>query len=145
MEEYRRLSDILLKYWEQLRGDRAFPDENQIDPDFLHGVWDHCFLVDATEASTRNGYKYAYLGKDLINAYGDGITEEEAMELVSTDSHKVGDMFAEVEEQKTFVFHESEFTNSKNVRIKYRQILLPLGKTDDQVDFILGGMNWKAH
>lgn len=143
----RRITETLLRYWLQLRRGRYFPSEQDVNPEDIGSLWDNCFLVHISSKPTENQdyYKYTYLGGNLIHVYDGDITEEGVCKsLVSPFTKKVSEKFDEVFETKRPVYDESEFTNSNNIIIKYRQILLPLGDNDDNVNYILGGMKWKS-
>lgn len=141
MEDYTRLTDILMGYWEGLKKNKGLPSENDINPDELSGVWDDCFLA---QVMSNGRYRYSYLGKNLIEAYGDDLEKDEIDYLVSTSGHKTIEKFDEVVKNREPISDKGEFTNSKHLLIKYRQLLLPFLDTGGKVGFILGGMRWKA-
>lgn len=140
----RRITEQLMKYWTELKGSRRFPSETQVDPDKLKDIWARCFLIDAKDFKTGGTYKYSYLGEELIQAFGDQLTEEEAAHLISTSNVEVVEKINQVLRSRAPLIIESEFTNTHNVRIRFREILLPLGSNDENAEFILGGMRWKA-
>lgn len=140
MEDYKRLEDILLNYWNSLNKDDSLPHENDIDPQKLEDIWDNCFLSLITK---NRGYRYEYLGEHLIEAYGSDV-ESGVEKLISTNSHRTVEKFDEAMSRKEPVQDNGEFTNSNQMLIKYRQILLPFVNEDGKVTYILGGMRWKS-
>lgn len=143
---HHRLHEEVLNYWESLRGNRPFPTESDIDPDEVADIWPSCFLISLDDVTRRLGYRYSYLGEALIEAYGDDIKNPEiVMRLISTNSLPLAKRFDEVVKSKAPLFDEAEFVNLKQMRIKYRTCLLPLGNSDGQVTHILGSMRWKAY
>jgi len=141
MSEYNRLTDVLLGYWDDLKGDRDIPLENDVNPEDLDSNWDSCFLAHLLP---QGGYRYSYLGKNLIEAYGNDVEEEEIDFLVSPDGHRTVEKFDQTIKEKRPISDKGEFVNSKKLLIKYRQLLLPLADFEGNVSYILGGMKWKA-
>lgn len=141
----RRINERLLSYWEELKAERPFPAEAEIDPDELADIWDSCFLVQVGARAAQGGYKYTYLGPSLIEAYGDDLTNHEvSSHLIALSNPHLVQHFDEVARTAKPLVVESEFTNLKNMIVKYRSCMLPLGTLPGQVDYIIGGMKWKA-
>lgn len=138
-----RIYEVLEQQWESLRGDRAMPNESDINPEALKNVWDSCFLV----LPRPGGFAYSHLGRALVDAYGDDLAGREITEkLVYPHPPSLLKTFGEVVRTGAPVTDESEFVNSRGVRIKYRSCVLPLGHAGREgVQFLLGGMKWKAY
>lgn len=140
-----RMTNKLVDYWNELKGDRDFPSELDINPSDIANIWDNCFLIKNEKASgDGDGYKYTFLGQGLINAYGDDISQEEVNILVQPNKARFIEKVEETIETKKPVVDESEFVNAHSVLIKYRKIYLPLGE-DDDVTHVMGGMRWKGY
>lgn len=130
-----------MSYWRKLGGDEAIPQESMINPEALKTIWDDCFLA-SIDSSGR--YKYDYLGKNLIEAYGENHKKDDAETLVSLNSHPLVKKFEEVIKTGKPLENEGEFCNASRMQIKYRQLLLPFADRKGVVKFILGGMRWRA-
>ena len=142
---HRRINDVLLDYWIALKGERLYPAESEIDPDDIHDIWDSCFLVRVDDMGRKDGYKYTYLGAALIEAYGDDYSGREVCDaLVSPTTPALVKKLEEVRTGRVPVMVESVFTNAKGMEIKYRTCLLPLGTSPAAVEYVIGGMKWKA-
>src|SRR4051812_40273988 len=74
-----RLTEQMIDYWHALKGDRALPLEEEVDPQTFGDAWNHCFLVQVRESGV---YAYSYLGSALIDAYGDDLTGHEVSEAL---------------------------------------------------------------
>ena len=136
----------LRKYWDKMRGNRPYPSEADIDPDDLKKIWPSCFLVNIDAVTERVGYRYSYLGSELIAAYGEDTHNPDIVNnLVATDTSSMSDKFNEVVNSGKPVMVDSEFVNMKKLRIRYRTCMLPLGHPDGKVGYILGCMRWKAY
>jgi hypothetical protein len=143
--EYRHHHQLQV-YWDKLRATRPFPRESEINPDDLEEIWGSCFLVGLLEEKNHLGYRYSYLGSELLEAYGeDPHNPDIVTKLVAPDTEPLIKRFEEVVRTGKPVVDEGEFTNIKRLNIRYRTCLLPLGNADDKVGFILGCMRWKAY
>ena len=142
----RRITEILLRYWLELRADREMPQEKEIDPSQLTSVWDSCFLVKMTEAATHGGYRYVYMGKDLLDAFGEDVSRDDAEILVSLPSMRVTSKFDQAVGMRKPLVDEGEFFNAQKISIKFRQILLPMAdnKNPKEIAYLFGGMRWKG-
>jgi len=141
-----RSHERLQHYWETLKGDRSFPKESEIDPDDLQDIWPSCFLISIDDVTRRLGYRYSYLGEELVEAYGDDIRNPDiSMKLLSTASSPMVKKFDEVISHKKPVIDESEFINLKHLNIRYRTCLLPLGSHTGEVSHIIGCMRWRIY
>lgn len=144
-ELHHRSHEQLRQYWESIRGDRSLPREADIDPDAIDEIWDQCFLISNDDVTKRIGYRYSYLGSDLIGAFGDDITNHDtALRLLSTARVPNAKRFDEVLMERHPVMDEAEFVNLMGVNVRYRACLLPLGN-DDEVTHIIGCMRWRSY
>lgn len=142
----RRITQRLMSYWTELKGNRPFPDETEIKPEELQDIWDSCFLVTVARKNNSLRFQYSYLGEAILEAYGSGdMTGQEVYADLMDASHKeILEKFHAVVNGGEPVSLESEFTNRQNVLIKFRQCLMPLGNGSGEITYILGGMKWKA-
>lgn len=145
-ERQRRITEYLLSYWEELRGDRPFPAESDVNPGDLEDIWESCFLVEVKGSEDKGlSFKYAYLGGDLIDAFGDDMTGREIFdELVDPKTRDLVRNLTEMVELGEPTIREAEFTNHNNMLIKYRKAMVPLSDDGKTINFILGGMKWRA-
>ncbi len=144
MDSNRRITEKLLRYWLKTRGNKPYPKESDIDFEELSDIWDNCFLVQVFGKNSKPPYKYTYLGKDLIAAYGGDITSDEVSKtIVSPYTKRVQKKFEELLKSKKPVSDDAEYVDSKKLKIKYRQVLVPLGNEKGDIEYILGGMRWK--
>ena len=138
-----RINDFLQRYWQDLRGDRPLPFEDEVNPDALKEIWDSCFLINRR----GDAFAYSYLGDQLIEAYGDDLTGREVAEaLVYPHPQSLFDTFQRVCREKVPMLEENSFTNARGLHIRYRSCVLPLAaRGHEGVAFLLGGMKWKTY
>ena len=145
MNEHRRINERLIEYWKTLKGDRPYPSEQDIDPDAIADIWDDCFLIQIKHNDDIHGFHYSYLGPSLIEAYGDNLTGQDVYEtLISTYTDTIVQSIQRVLETRAPIHIDSEFVNTRNITIKYRSCLLPLGPDNAMIDFVIGGMRWRG-
>ncbi len=147
LEQYpygeRRLSIRLLRYWQEKRGVRAMPVEQDIDPDVLAEDWDYCFLLQSRDVANVQDYNFTYLGQQILRAYADRGFDDANPFIVGPNAFVLSRHFAQVIEAKAPVFDEGEFMRADRKLVLYRQVLLPLGTEEKGVEAIFGGMNYR--
>lgn len=143
---HHRGHDRLREYWDKLRGTRPFPQENEIDPDEIADIWNSCFLISIDDVTKRMGYRYSYLGSELVNAFGDDANNPEvAMRLLSMALVPNTEKLDEVIEKKQPVIDDGEFLNRHNISVRYRTCIVPFGYENGQVSHIFGVMRWRMY
>lgn len=144
--EEHRYHSRLLQYWHDLKGKRPFPRESDINPDELEDIWASCFLISIDDVTRRVGYRYSYMGPDLVEAYGSDPNDELATShLISVSDPTMIEKLNETIARKQPVNDEAEFVNMKKINIRYRTCILPLGNPDGEVTHLLGCMRWKIY
>ncbi len=142
----RRVSEMLMSYWNKLKGDRPVPEERELDIQEIEEFWDSCFMIEITYRGDECDYKYSYLGPSIVDAYGDDLTGKEVYNhLIAPYTTMLIAKFEVVVEDLQPVQDESEFVNLKGELVRYRQCLVPLGGVDGNIGFIMGSMMWKKY
>jgi len=143
LSQSSRINQRLRDYWESVRGDRRVPNESDILPEQLEDIWENCFLIDVK----NSGFEYDYLGSSIIEAYGDDLRGREICEtLIYPHPPSLLKTFRNVVNTAKPVLDDSQFKNKKGLQIRYRSCVLPLSKAGMiGVQFLLGGMKWKAY
>jgi len=143
---FKRITDILFRHWNQVRGDRLFPARREIDEFFLQkeGVWDDVFIIEVYPLVQSNGYRFLYTGNNIGKEPVKDESGKYVQNIVTGFMDLSIDKYNMVAEQKRPLQEEEEYTSTETgVTIKYRQILLPLGPDDDSpIDAIIGGMRY---
>lgn len=139
----RRRNLRLLRYWEELRGERLFPCETAIDPNDIADMWENCFLLQVRDIEQVEDYNFTYLGGGIIEAYADGLLNKDKGRLLSPNARKLSHHFEDVIRSKKPYMEDDAFTSARGNHIVYRQCILPLGPTDDKVEALFGGMFFK--
>jgi hypothetical protein len=140
--KHQRITEVLQDYWLSKCVKDIIPSDGEIDPQDLGELWEHCFLVQKIDADK---FQYLHMGKEIIEAYGDDLTGHEICERLVGKLHEpLANEFSEVVATRRPLLKESSFINAKQMDVRYRTILLPLRRNSAAVEYILGGMKWKA-
>ena len=139
----RRLVLRLLRYWQDKRGVREMPEENDIDPADLVQDWDFCFLLQTRDMANTQDYNFTYLGQNILEAYLDGGIDDQNQFLIGPNAFLLSDQFSKVLVTRAPVHDDGEFVTRHGRRVLYRQILLPLGGADGEVESVFGGMSYR--
>lgn len=142
----RRISLRLLGYWEKLRGRRAMPVEQDINPDDIQDLWEDCLLVhvhDLDKDPDKNDYIYSYMGQSILEVHGDVLPAGGKGSLSALNSVQLLRGCNTVVQTGRPLLEEGEFRNYRNHLVKYRLCLLPLGE-GEAVQAIFGGMRFKV-
>lgn len=141
-----RFHQRLQKYWNSLRGALPFPQESAINPDEISDIWASCFLISLDSVTERLGYRYSYMGSQLLEAYGaDPDHGGSTSQLISTPYGTMIAKYDEARAKKAPVIDENEFVNARNVAVRYRSCILPLGRPDGTLTHLIGCMRWKMY
>lgn len=141
--KHHRITEMLQEYWQQKCTNDNIPSDADIDPSALGDLWEHCFLVQKTGTES---FQYLHMGAEIIKAYGDDLTGHEVCERLMGQLHQpLVSEFAEVTKTRHPLLKESSFINRKKMEVRYRTCLLPLRRNGDVVEYVLGGMKWKAY
>ncbi len=139
----RRLTVRIIRYWNECRGMRTMPEENDIDPDALGADWDYCFLLQVRDLVNVQDYNFTYLGTRIAQAYFDTALDQYNEFVVGPNASCLSHHFKQVIETEAPLIDNGEFMTIHANRVLYRQVLLPLGNEDAGVVSIFGAMNYK--
>lgn len=141
----RRRGKRLYDYWCQLCDGRAFPLEEELDPDELGELWDDCFLIQLRDIEHVQHYNYTYLGANILGAYESGQLQSHVPGLASLNALHLAEEFRNVMELGSPYFFEDEHRINSQQIIKFRQCLLPLGNHEGRIASILGEMRFRIY
>ena len=135
----KRITNIILDHWENIKGGKKYPSEKDLNPAILEGILDSCFLVNA-EGILDGEYKYKFLGKNIMNAYGSDLID-------GVDQHKESPLAYASMAKKCLttgqtVLDSGQFKNKHGSVVKYRICVVPLSSDGIKIDAIFGGMRF---
>ena len=144
MTRERRITEIMLGYWNIIKGSRRFPSEEDMNSADISDVWDNCFLIRVSEqeGEEKRRYDFNYLGSALEGIYG---TTADISPLAPAFSDRLNTRCDEVMNTASPVIEDDAFVNDGGQTVRYRQILLPLGPEGNNISHVLGGMRYKIY
>jgi len=142
----RRLSVRMLAYWNELRGDDAFPSPDLIQFEDVPELSEFGFTMSVGPGGSRP--KLHFLGSGLknhINMFRDGdISQSSGNKALSLALNDAIRRYVDVMEREGPVAFESESSfNDPGTQFAYRAIMLPFSRNNDQIDFVLGAIRYK--
>lgn len=140
----RRITQRVLRYWEQVCRGRPMPEESDIDPDALGDDWPHCFLLQTRDIEHVEQFNFTYLGDGILQAYKRARIDPDNLFLVGPNAFHLAPHFRKVVETASPLIEESDFIADTGVRVFYRQCLLPIGAPGKGVEAIFGVMLFKV-
>jgi hypothetical protein len=138
-----RLTTVLKEYWDVVRKNQTFPVESVFDFKKVSDIWDSCFLVDANNQSREEDYFFKHIGRQIREAYQSELSNLQLDNIVNTHASHLSREFEKVLAMKIPIYYEGEINIDEDRTMKYRQILLPLGKDDINIKSIMGGFSYK--
>jgi hypothetical protein len=108
------------------------------------GFWEDCFIVQTHDIARGKDYHYTYIGSNIIKAYGEDLTGVSVHSFTSPQADNLALKYEEVLATQVPIINEGDFVNAKNIRVRYRQCLVPLGR-NGKVDTIIGAMRYKMY
>jgi hypothetical protein len=139
----KRHTELLLYLWQRLRGKRLFPSEDTIDFEEIVDLWGACFLVQVRDITCVEHYNYTYLGEKIFVDYQTGLLPQGIPRIVTLNAADIGDQLKKVMIEKQPHFEAGSYALLDGKEIRFRQCLLPLGPTDDEVHSVIGRLSFK--
>ena len=140
----RRITNRVFNYWQELCANRRMPREEDIDPDILGDDWPNCFLLQTRDIDHIEQFNFTYLGENILQSYKNAGIDADNLFLVGPNVFALAPRFIHVAQTGKPLMDEGIFFTSRDVKILYRQCLLPLSSKDKRVEAIFGAMLFKT-
>lgn len=140
--EVKRITDIILNHWNDIKGVNSFPREADLDTTYLEPFLDNCFLIKA-EGVEDGTYNYKFLGKNVLHAYGSDLTR--TIDINGSNPLTQKDKIIELLVHKRPIIDEGVFFNASEEAIRYHQCLVPLTIDGQNIESIFGGMSLEIY
>jgi hypothetical protein len=139
--EERRLVLRLMAFWDDLRGERDFPDQGDIDPEVLGDDWPHCYLLQVQHPPIASRFEH------LGDIFRPGLPERE-IETLADCPHgtllHAATHYVDRVLQKRVPVSLGGHANLGPDSVLYRSILLPLSNDGHTIDYLFGGANFRS-
>lgn len=138
----RRITNLLITYWERLKGLKTLPLERDIDPEVIDSLWPHCFMVRMKDLEQGGGYRYTYVGNLLVLKQDQPLVDSVSPPMASLRADCVHEKYLEAGAGRKPVYDEGILDASYGRIIRYRQIFLPFSVNGYDASSILGAMRY---
>lgn len=130
----------LFTYWNRMRGGRLMPSREDVDPAALRDVLPHIFMTDVEREPLR--FRYRLIGTYVTAISGRDITGRYADEKIFPQSldDVVGPYRMAVENRAPIGKYGQARWVPNRPWVRVETLLLPLGRTDAEVDILIGGV-----
>ena len=145
LKNERRLNEVLRIYWDELRGNRPYPDEDDLDLDELLPIWDACFVLQARDVALGKDYNFTYLGPYILHAYDSGHIPFPIPGVVHLEAAHLAPEFERMFAQPEPVIHEGTYPLPQGRELRYRQIILPLSHRAGSVEALVGRLGYRIY
>lgn len=151
--EERRITALLLKYWESLKTEEgdSVPHIKSFDRDnFNQDIWkDNCFEIDVIYEDDNinevKDYQLIFIGEKIKGLYVDGFfSHSEEDGIISTSVSSVTDICDSIV-QNAEMLREDRELQYVNGTIKLRQCFLPFIDDRARIVKIIGALNYKIY
>lgn len=143
----KRLTTRLIAYWEQIKGEQAFPAYQQLNPAALDDIWDNCLALQAQPpAGNTRPYVYVHCGQGVAQAIGHDLHGQTmTTNMKFFPGAKIIKRVDEVTSQSlpTPLLDDGQFVNDAGKVVKYRACLLAFG-SNGVVSHVVIGVSWRA-
>ena len=141
-QDERRMQVRAYNHWASLLGDRNFPQIKDLTsaepPDFA----DHAVVLDFSKGIENPAV--TMLGGKLAAECGAAKTIKRLADVPGRSLlSRITDHYMQILANQAPIGFEAEFVNQKDVTVLYRGILLPFSSDGENIQHIMGVINWK--
>ncbi len=141
-QDDRRLQVRAYSYWASLLGSRTLPSTDDLDLTAVEDFATNSVLLDFSEDPLDP--RVRHLGSLLAAECGaesriESLADVPARSLLS----RITAHYMQILANRAPIGFEAEFVNAAGAQIMYRGILMPFSRDDEDIDSILGVINWK--
>lgn len=141
-QDERRMQVRAYNHWAGQLGERAFPLIEELDPASLTDFGPFSVLIDFTDGIEDPVVRY--LGERLAAECGGAgainrLSDVPPRSLLS----RITDHYLQILANHAPIGFEAEFVSQHGTATLYRGILLPYSSDGEEIDFLLGVINWK--
>jgi hypothetical protein len=139
----RRMVLQVLAHWRELRGDRAFPSFQDVDPRTIPDIWDNIFVLDL--AGFPNDPLFRLAGDSFTASTGSSLRNIRVSEVPpNTLAEQSVSYYREVIERGVPISRGGEFIKADGTKVLYRGVILPMSDDDTKISGLLGAANCRV-
>lgn len=138
----RRLVGRALTCWEEVRGERPFPDRNDFDTVFRDRLDGSIFLVAIGDSEDTDHVVES--DNALIEALGLDPVGRKVIDVLPSATEKGLSFCRTAADLKKPIADVGHFTNAEGEDVYYRSVLLPLSDDQENINYLLGAFSFKT-
>jgi hypothetical protein len=138
MDLKHKTCQVLLAYWNKVRGDRATPRRFEIEPARISSILPSTFILERIDADT---YRYRLAGTSVCEIYGSELRGTNFLDGWSaSDRLALVRHMAALSKQGAIETIHMEAAATARPSTPFEVLLLPLKHTADDIDRVLGAL-----
>ncbi len=136
----RRMVLQMLAHWRELRGDRAFPSFEDVDPRAIPEIWANVFVLDLEGFPDDPLFRLA--GDSFAANTGSPLRNIRISQVPeNTLGERSVSYYREVIARGVPISRGGEFNKSDGTKVLYRGVILPLSDDGVTINGLLGAAN----
>lgn len=141
-QDERRLVGRALACWEEVRGERPFPDRSDFDTVFRDRLDGSIFLVAI--GGSEDTDHVVESDNALIEALGLNPVGRKVIDVLPSATEKGLSFCRTAADLKKPIADVGHFTNAEGEDVYYRSVLLPLSDDQVNINYLLGAFSFKT-
>lgn len=145
----QRTSQILFKYWNDVRGERLAPLRLEIEPIRISPILAETFILEQADS---HGFTFRLAGTRLCDQLGRELRGTDFLDLAGHDDREVMEQaMADVAHRGAAAVFEIEAADEQERHVRFEVVVLPLLHARDTISRYLGAMSvidpphWLGH
>ncbi|MEZ5850906.1 MAG: PAS domain-containing protein [Hyphomicrobiaceae bacterium] len=145
----QRTSQILFKYWNDVRGDRLAPLRLEIEPMRISPILAETFIL---EQADHHSFTFRLAGTRLCDQIGSELRGTDFLDLVGEDDRETMELaMADVSQRGAVAVFEIEMCDASQRSVHFEAVVLPLLHARDSISRYLGALSpvdppyWLGH
>ncbi len=136
----RRMVLQMLAHWRELRGDRAFPSFEDVDPRAIPEIWANVFVLDLEGFPDDPLFRLA--GDSFAANTGSPLRNIRISQVPeNTLAERSVSYYREVIARGVPISRGGEFNKSDGTKVLYRGVILPMSDDGVTINGLLGAAN----
>lgn len=141
-QDERRLVGRALACWEEVRGERPFPDRNDFDTVFRDRLDGSIFLVAI--GGSEDTDHVVESDNALIEALGLNPVGRKVIDVLPSATEKGLSFCRTAADLRKPIADVGHFTNAEGEDVYYRSVLLPLSDDQVNINYLIGAFSFKT-
>mgnify|MGYP000247503108 CR=1 FL=1 len=141
----QRLTDRLVKYWENLRKEGETPDYALFNKMAIQDIWDGCIVMQAqpVAAGAAPRFQFREMGEKTLSLFAQDPTNQYfSVGARVFPAARIMRRLPEVIASPGPLVDEGQFVTEKSKVVKFRSCLVPFSK-EGKITYVVVGLSWR--